>query len=716
MRSYVYDPNGDELQNVKSVTYKGAVNADVDLRPGCVASACITVTVYGSQSDSVSPGDRIDLFQNSKYNNDDIYVGRFYAEPIVASKNTYQFTAYDAAQKLNADFSARLAEIQDDFPMTLSDLVLEACSVAGVTLDDDEFPMYDTQIQAFYANGITCRNILSYAAEIACCFVRVKPMTDYDDDETIEFAWYESSEGYRIYPSSGTSGGETRVAYKEGGLQYSNYTIEPPPQVAVKPSGVDGAAYIYPPTVSGVYATDPSGNGVITLHNLTAVDDGNGNIVLSGDFEAADSNDDGNVVVTSSIEDVGEPLIISDNILLTGASAQTYNDVAENIYTRMNLIPTFHVATASLFPYENPFMLGQIIPVTDAQGVSFYMLSTSVEIGDSSTVFESTGNETRASEPSDTQKALTQLASDIVQINKLKVGWAEIDQAIINVVEANELKSSDFVPANDGIYAASGMGIDLANKEIKAEEFAVGSDGKLYASAADIGGISFSKSYFYSNLLWPTYATQDGYSLYGAITYRTLVSLGINGLSRDTVDALFEYYNNNAKVHSVEVSGCSVSNFEIPIYRGEADSVVIGLKLLAGETAKIATKNIARAVPAMSAPSGAIVTFGGGISVAGTSIDSTFLGSLISAQKITVGTSSSGYIYVGGNLTRGVLFTSSRDSSVRGAYLWAFNSDGTFSSTPILSASNITLTGSDGDITIANGSSTNYAYVMCIGF
>ena len=41
-----------ELADIKSCVYAEKVNASVDLRPGCVASASIQVEAYGAQTDA----------------------------------------------------------------------------------------------------------------------------------------------------------------------------------------------------------------------------------------------------------------------------------------------------------------------------------------------------------------------------------------------------------------------------------------------------------------------------------------------------------------------------------------------------------------------------------------------------------------------------------------------------------------------------------------
>ena len=702
----VYRENNTAIPAVKSVTYKAAVNAGEDLRPGSVSSAYIVVEVFGSQSTAPAVGEALTCYRLDDGGGETL-LGTFFAEPAVQSRTTYSITAYDAIHKLDVDYSGRLAEIQDSFPMSLGDLVSDVFSVAGVDVVVEDMPLYDIDINAFYANNLTCRDIVAYAAELNGQFVIA------DVSGGASFSWYYETTAYRINPSSGTDDDVALIAYKQGGLEYAKYTIQPPPAVAVKPSGVEGAAYIYPATVEQAYAEDPLGDGNVVLYNLVASDDGNGNITLTGGITATASGGDVEIDATGG-GSVDGALIVSGNILLTGASEETYLAVAERIYTAMQEVPAYRPSKANLFPLESPLERGSVVPVTDSQGVSFYMPIMSVSISDSVMVVEATGNETRI-EKNPVEKELANLAADIVPINKLKVDWAEINEAIINTVEANELKSGDFIPANDNIYAESGMAIDLAEKNIKAVDFAVDADGKLYASAADLAGIQFGSLYIYTNLTWNPVATQDGYTKFGTMPYRNLVSIGVNGLSGDTVDAKFDYYNGSMLVGSWIRQNIPVDSFRIPLYTGEADGVDIWLKN--GQSATIGTRSISAQTPTMTVPSGAQVVFNSkasfpnGITVDGLTLDSD---TLITAKRFQVESNSSKSIVLSDS-TRGVIVFSGIGTGARGLYFFSCNSSGSVVVTDGIAASALTLTASTNEITVAS-TSGSIAYGMVINF
>ena len=709
MVNKVYRADSTLISQIKAVNYKAAVNADEDLRPGCVSSAFITVDVFGSQSSAPSVGEALDYYFVDSGGND-VFVGTFYAEPAVRSKLSYRVTAYDAIHKLDVDYSARLADIQANFPMTLADLVTDACSVAGLSLADDQFPNYDLDINAFYVDGLTCRDILAYAAEMAGCFVRA------DSSGDVLFDWYATNSSARINPSSGNSGGVDLIAYKQNGLEYEQYSITPPPCVAVRPSGSEGVAYIYPNNVASVYATDVNNDGNVVLYNLVAVDDGNGNITLSGDLTATESN--GDVVITATGSgSMDNALIVNGNILLTGADDATYLAVATRIYNAMQAIGNYRPARAELFPTENPFVLGEIIAVKDSQNVTFNMPVMSLTLSNAAAVVEATGNKTRA-ESNGVERSLAQLANDVVQLNKLKVDWAEINEAIINTVEANELKSSDFVPANDGIFAYSGMAIDLANKNIKAVDFAVDDNGKLYANAADFSGINFGATYITTALIYSAGTVQDGYTKYGSIPYRKLKSVTLPGLTVDAIDAKFDYYDNGTLVETYSLTAMPVSPFYIPLYSGTADAVDVWLKLPAGESTTLNTVSVSTFFPIMVVPSNAQVVFNnkpnfdGGAKIDGVDLDSSSIVSASQRFSVSAGSSTTKTIE---SSTRGVLMTSGYNNNVMGIWMWACSSSGTIMTMAVQTASGISLSTAANALTISN-SSQNAAFGIMINF
>lgn len=330
MLTKIIRENSDILQGIKSCVYTEQVNAETDLRVGCVSSASIEVSVYGDQDNAITKDEKITYYQIDE-RGDETKIGVFYAQPTISTKETYTFTAYDAVSKLETSFADWLSDHQDDFPMTLLSLVQSAASVAGVDLVSGfSFPLYDTRIQAFTSNDVTCRQIFMWAAEIAGRFVRCNA------DGEVLFDWYDTVVSPTINPTDGSS----FIYYKQDGLNYSNYMTSRVDRVAVYPTESDSAAYIYPSNV-----------------------------------------------------DTGNTYDISGNMLLTNASTTTYLAVAENIYTILSDLGIYRPFEVKLFPFNNPFRAGQKIHVQDSQGVSFSTLIMSMRVAEDAVTLTSTGNQ-----------------------------------------------------------------------------------------------------------------------------------------------------------------------------------------------------------------------------------------------------------------------------------------------------------------------------------
>lgn len=423
MTSKIVRSNGTEISGIKSVVYTETVNAGDGLRPGCVASALIAVEVYGAQSTAPSSGEELTYYQVDENNNETL-IGHFFAEPVIPTRQTYSFVAYDAVSKLDKSFSERLNTLNNTtptvWPMTVYALVSEACSVAGVTLGSSSWPLSTQDVQEFYADNLTCRNILQYAAEIAGKFVRCNAAGQ------VIFDWYTSASD-EIKPGAGVN----TVPYKENGLTYDNYAVLTVDCVAIRPSGTEGAAYLYPESFQNVVATDPNGDGNVILTNLIVTDDGQGNLYLSVD--ATESV--GNVQIGASAL-ASNTLILANNLLLTDATNEVYLAAAQNVYNVMSALPTYRHATIDLFPFLNPFRAGQFIQVTDAQGVTFVTPVFTMSTSDAVAQLKSSGPETYEEVPiSNTEKALANLSANVVQIDKLKVGWADIQEALVQYLK-----------------------------------------------------------------------------------------------------------------------------------------------------------------------------------------------------------------------------------------------------------------------------------------
>lgn len=540
--------DGTIIPNVKKCIYIEDVNGEANLRPGCVSSAHIDVTVYGLKKNAPEAGEKLTYYWVAD-DNTETKVGYFYAEPAINSRMTYKFIAYDAVAKLDADFSARLSELQDSFPMTLGDIVSEAATVAGVSLYTDAFPRSGVSINAFYADNITCRQILSWAAEMNGKFVRC------DSDGLLRFDWYSIKNGYRVYPTStnlpliirnpsdinapaGTvyitvlASNATSYQWQCRSNAYNSWANAGEASATTNTlelnarSSING--YQFRCIVTNSYGAVETKEATLTiandgifslpvdeLHSATEVSIAykqNGMQYENYSVAAIDG-------VTVFSADEGESsssfpttisgtnvLTIYNNLLLTDASSDVLLNTAYSCYASMSGLPEYRPARINLFPSENPFRAGDIIAVTDAQGFSFATPVMAMVVDNSVAKVRSTGEETYEEEEQFNPKTkIVNMASSILRLKKLFVEELEAVTARINTLFANEitvtgsLHSDDYEKLDNQPFAASGMALDFAGRTINGKYFTVDENGTLISRSAFFGDMYFSDAYDSAN-------------------------------------------------------------------------------------------------------------------------------------------------------------------------------------------------------------------------
>lgn len=144
---------------------------------------------------------RIGLVVEQKYDGtiktEWIKKGIYYTEEITESENFVSIVAYDAMAKFDKPYKSSLK-----FPQTLSAIFSDACTACGVPYASLNFPNKDFSVASKedIDENNTYRDIISYVAQLACCFVRV------DVDGMIHMRWYkktgrEISERQKIFGS-----------------------------------------------------------------------------------------------------------------------------------------------------------------------------------------------------------------------------------------------------------------------------------------------------------------------------------------------------------------------------------------------------------------------------------------------------------------------------------------------------------------------------------
>ena len=183
-------------------------------------------------------------------------MGIFYAEkPTRTKRNSYKITAYDTMSKLDADFSGWLHANQAQFPKTIWQLVQLACQRAGVALASSGLPINSSySVQAFYADDLTCRQIISWAAEAAGCYAHINA------DGKLQFLTYTDKRSTAKITPDGAS---NSTAYYADSLSYEDYTVKAIEKVQIRQSDSD-VGVIYPDSTTATNTYAVQGNLLLT--------------------------------------------------------------------------------------------------------------------------------------------------------------------------------------------------------------------------------------------------------------------------------------------------------------------------------------------------------------------------------------------------------------------------------------------------------------------
>ena len=256
-------PNGTELKGgeagstLKALTLHTAVNAGQEFTIGSAYSDYIEAEIWADPDGSlqITAGDAL-----TYYRLDDAgsrtKVGVFYAEkPTRTKRNSYKVTAYDTMSQLDADFSGWLRANQAQFPKTIWQLVQLACQRAGVALASSSLPINGSySVQAFYADDLTCRQIISWAAEAAGCYAHMNA------DGKLQFLTYADKRSTAKITPDGAS---SSTAYYADSLSYEDYAVKAIEKVQIRQSDSD-VGVIYPDSTTATNTYAVQGNLLLT--------------------------------------------------------------------------------------------------------------------------------------------------------------------------------------------------------------------------------------------------------------------------------------------------------------------------------------------------------------------------------------------------------------------------------------------------------------------
>ena len=242
---------------IKSITLHAAVNAGQEFTIGSAFSDYIEAEIWADPGGSlqITAGDALTYYRQDDAGNR-TKVGVFYAEkPTRTKRNSYKITAYDNMSKLDADFSGWLHANQAQFPKTIWQLVQLACQRAGVALASSSLPINGSySVQAFYADDLTCRQIISWAAEAAGCYAHMNA------DGKLQFLTYTDKRSTAKITPDGAS---NSTAYYADSLSYEDYTVKAIEKVQIRQSDSD-VGVIYPDSTTATNTYAVQGNLLLT--------------------------------------------------------------------------------------------------------------------------------------------------------------------------------------------------------------------------------------------------------------------------------------------------------------------------------------------------------------------------------------------------------------------------------------------------------------------
>ena len=341
-------PDGTELsagvpgQNaLRSLQWTHTLNNGTDLTPGsaCADSIEAEIWVEPGRSPGIREGEELTLYRVGE-DGTRTRAGIFVAEsPTRGKRNLYRLTAYDRMVLTERDLSPWLRELQGEFPMTLDAFVQRVAEACGVPLAGMLPRNGDYSVRAFYADSLTGRQLLQWAAQAAGCYVHC------DAAGALVFGWYQDSRGRQslvpgadaIDPQLGTA-----VPYRQDGLSYEEYQTASIDKVQVRQSDSD-VGVIYPAEETGTNA-----------------------------------------------------LVIQGNLLLTAEQDEDLRPVAQALYEAAAAWPAYTPCTVSAFG-SCPVTAGQWVYVVTPGGQRLETCVMTAVFADGETRLESTGNPRRDS-------------------------------------------------------------------------------------------------------------------------------------------------------------------------------------------------------------------------------------------------------------------------------------------------------------------------------
>ena len=373
---------------IRSVSYTQTVADDTDLAPGaaCACKLEIELWVQPGHALRITSGTEMTCYRLDAAGGRE-KIGVFRAvKPTKASRNTYKVYAYDAVSRLDGIQSTWLRSIQGQFPMTLWAFAQAVAARCGVTIANTALPANGSyQVQAFYADDLTGRQLLAWVAQAAGCFLRANA------DGALEFGWYKDRRDVVIGPGEGAAA-STLLADSTGALlqDAEEYYL-----LAAAAADADGVTPYY--------------DGTLSYEDYTCA--------TIDKVQIRQSSDDVGVVFPAD-EAGTNALTIEGNLLLTTSTDAALRPVAQALYAQMQAVE--YTPCTVRIPAAQAAALGlgagQIVRVQDARGRMFDTWIMTATWRANGVTLESTGNASRDGSAATNQQIYKNLTGKMLEI------------------------------------------------------------------------------------------------------------------------------------------------------------------------------------------------------------------------------------------------------------------------------------------------------------
>lgn len=373
---------------IRSVSYTQTVADDTDLAPGaaCACKLEIELWVQPGHALRITSGTEMTCYRLDAAGGRE-KIGVFRAvKPTKASRNTYKVYAYDAVSRLDGIQSTWLRSIQGQFPMSLWAFAQAVAARCGVTIANTALPANGSyQVQAFYADDLTGRQLLAWVAQASGTFLRANA------DGALEFAWYADRRDVVIGPGEGAAA-STLLADATGALlqEADGYYL-----LAAAAADVDGVTPYY--------------DGTLSYEDYTCA--------VIDKVQIRQSSDDVGVVFPAD-EAGTNALTIEGNLLLTTSTDAALRPVAQALYAQMQAVE--YTPCTVRIPAAQAAALGlgagQIVRVQDARGRVFDAWIMTASWSADGVTLESTGNASRDGSAATNQQIYKNLTGKMLEI------------------------------------------------------------------------------------------------------------------------------------------------------------------------------------------------------------------------------------------------------------------------------------------------------------